>query len=166
VCFCELVDKVKTMVNTSALSRLFVVIIVVHCIIDHVSGGTPVPGKKVTTPYGAKGNWAGGSHTGADYACPIGTKVVATKAGVVKAGNWGAALGTHLIIESKDANGKVVRHLYAHLSKKLVAVGASVKAGQEIAKSGNTGTVTGPHVHYGERVSPYGYNNHRKPQYS
>jgi murein DD-endopeptidase MepM/ murein hydrolase activator NlpD len=154
------------MINTYAVSRLFIVVIFVYCITEQVNSVSPVPGKKVTTGYGVKGSWSGGSHTGADYACPIGTKVVATKAGVVKAGSWGAALGTHIIIESKDANGKVVRHIYAHLSKKSVNVGATVKAGQEIGKSGNTGTVTGPHLHYGERTSPFAYGNHRKPQYS
>ncbi|CAF1105479.1 unnamed protein product [Rotaria sordida] len=127
---------------------------------------SPAPGRAVTTPFGKKGSWSAGYHTGADYACPTGTKVVAAKAGVVKSGNWGAAYGTHIIIESKDAAGKVIRHLYAHLSKKMVSVGAKVKAGQQIAKSGNTGRSTGPHLHYEERVSPFGYSNHRKPQFN
>ncbi|CAF3985478.1 unnamed protein product, partial [Rotaria sp. Silwood1] len=100
------------------------------------------------------------------YACPIGTKVVATRAGIVKAGNWGDAYGTHIIIESKDAAGKVIRHLYAHLSQKMVSVGASVKAEQQIAKSGNTGRSTGPHLHYEERVSPFAYANHRNTQFN
>ena len=127
----------------------------------------PVPGRKVTTAFGVKGSqWSLGYHTGADYACPIGTRVVATKDGVVKDLDWGAGLGTHVIIESKDSNGSPIRHVYAHLSKKLVKAGDKVTAGQEIAKSGNTGQSTGPHVHYAERVSPFAYANHRKPQFS
>ncbi|CAF3232180.1 unnamed protein product [Rotaria sp. Silwood2] len=120
----------------------------------------PIPGKPVTTPFGKPGSWAAGYHTGADYACPIGTSVRATASGTVKNVNLGADYGTHIVIESPDK----VRQLYAHLSQKLVNVGQNVKAGDVIAKSGNTGRSTGPHLHYEERVSPYGYNNHRKPQ--
>lgn len=120
----------------------------------------PVPGKPVTTPFGKPGSWAAGYHTGDDYACPTGTSVRATASGTVKDVNWGGDYGTHVVIESPDK----VRQLYAHLSKKLVKVGQNVKAGEEIAKSGNTGRSTGPHLHYEERVSPYAYRNHRKPQ--
>ncbi|CAF1018295.1 unnamed protein product [Rotaria sp. Silwood1] len=147
--------------------NIFIVVVLIHFIVYQANSVSPVPGRKVTTAYGVKGKlWVLGYHTGADYACPIGTKVVATRDGVVKNINWGAGLGIHIIIESKDANGKSVRHLYAHLSKKLVKAGDKVKAGQEIAKSGNTGQVTGPHLHYAERVSPFAYANHRKPQYN
>ncbi|CAF2059081.1 unnamed protein product [Rotaria magnacalcarata] len=125
-----------------------------------VLGHLPIPGRSVTTPFGKPGSWAAGYHTGADYACPIGTSVHATASGKVITANWGAAYGTHIVIESSDK----VRQLYAHLSQKLVSVGKNVKAGDVIAKSGNTGRSTGPHLHYEERVSPYGYNNHRKPQ--
>jgi murein DD-endopeptidase MepM/ murein hydrolase activator NlpD len=120
----------------------------------------PVPGKPVTTPFGKAGSWAAGYHTGDDYACPTGTSVRATASGVVKDLNWGADYGIHIVIESPDK----VRELYAHLSKKLVKVGQTVKAGEEIAKSGNTGRSTGPHLHYEERVASYKYANHRKPQ--
>ncbi|CAF3759725.1 unnamed protein product [Rotaria sp. Silwood1] len=106
------------------------------------------------------GNWAAGYHTGADYACPIGTSVRATVSDTVKNVNWGADYGIHIVIESSEK----VRQLYAHLSQELVNVGQKVKAGDVIAKSGNTGRSTGPHLHYEERVSPYGYYNHRKPQ--
>ena len=143
-----------------------VVVVVVCCMIDEINGVSPAPGKSVTTPFGKKGSWVAGYHTGADYACAIGSKVVTTRGGVVKSANWGAAYGTHIVVESKDANGKTIQHLYAHLSKKVVSVGASVKGGQEIGKSGNTGRSTGPHLHYEERVSPFGYSNHRKPQFN
>ncbi|CAF1115290.1 unnamed protein product [Rotaria magnacalcarata] len=80
--------------------------------------------------------------------------------------NWDAAYGTHIIIESKDAAEKVVRHLYAHLNQKMVHVGASVLVRQQIAKSGNTGRSTDLHLHYEERVSPFAYDNHRNPQFN
>ncbi len=127
---------------------------------------SPVPGKRITTSFGKKGSWTAGNHTGDDYVSPIGTKVVATKAGVVKSVNCGSNYGTHIIIESKVAKGHAIRHLYAHLSQQSVEVDAYVKAGQQIGRSGNTGRSKGAHLHYEERVSPYGYMNHRKPQFN
>ena len=139
-------------------NTLFVYSLLAFCAV--VFAHLPVPGKPVTTPFGKPGSWSAGYHTGDDYACPTGTSVRATVSGTVKDVNWGADYGTHIVIESPDK----VRQLYAHLSRKLVTVGQNVKAGAEIAKSGNTGRSTGPHLHYEERVAPYNYRNHRKPQ--
>lgn len=44
-------------------------------------------------------------------------------------------------------NGKHVVSEYGHLSSFEVKVGAKIKQGQVIAKSGNTGTSSGPHLH-------------------
>ncbi|CAF0799398.1 unnamed protein product [Adineta ricciae] len=120
----------------------------------------PIPGRSITTPFGKKGSWAAGYHTGDDYACPVGTSVRATVSGTVVNANWGSAYGTHIVIEASNK----VRTLFAHLSSKSVKVGQKVSAGQVIGKSGNTGRTTGPHLHYEERVAPYAYSNHRKPQ--
>ncbi len=128
---------------------------------EGLTAAGPVPGHRITTPFGRAGSWAAGYHTGDDYAAPTGTRVVATRAGrVVHAGTggWGAAYGIHVIVET----GRV-RHLYAHLSRTSVRAGASVGAGQELGRVGSTGRSTGPHLHYEERTSPFGYYDHRRP---
>ena len=56
------------------------------------------------------------------------------------------------------------RYLYAHLSRLDVSTGQSLSAGQRIGLVGTTGNVTGPHLHFEMRVSPYRYGtDSRKP---
>jgi murein DD-endopeptidase MepM/ murein hydrolase activator NlpD len=100
------------------------------------------------------GMWAH-KHSGQDFAVPIGTDVVATHGGtVVKAGGNGAgdgpAYGNAIVI--KHGNGTYSQ--YAHLSKINVKIGQVVKTGQSIAKSGNTGNSSGPHLHFEIRTTP------------
>lgn len=132
---------------------------------QRLSVATPVPGYRITTPFGVRGShWAAGYHTGDDYAAPTGTRVVATRGGrVVFAGygGWGRAYGNHVIVETGG-----IRHMYAHLSSRSVGTGQEVALGQRIGRVGATGNVTGPHLHYEERVSPYGYYNHRRPRFN
>lgn len=120
----------------------------------------PVPGKKVTTPYGKPGRlWKTGYHVGQDYAAPTGTKIVAAKDGkVLEAKNgvsWGAAYGNAVVID----HGTGLRAIYAHMSKISVKAGQEVKEGEEIGLVGSTGNSTGPHLHFEVRVSPWRYNN-------
>ena len=110
--------------------------------------GLPIKNGKITTPYNKKGKmWKSGFHTGVDYAVPEGTEIIAAVDGKVLVNNWGKAYGTQLVVESK-VGGKKVWMIYAHLSKLLVKVGADVVKGQAIAKSGNTGNSSGPHLHF------------------
>ncbi|MDI9831996.1 MULTISPECIES: M23 family metallopeptidase [unclassified Streptomyces] len=94
-------------------------------------------------------------HSGQDFAVPSGTKVMAAHGGtVVKAGGNGAgdgpAYGNAIVI--KHGNGTYSQ--YAHLSRIEVKIGQVVKTGQEIAKSGNTGNSSGPHLHFEIRKTP------------
>lgn len=125
----------------------------------------PVAYVYITAEFGRPGSWAAGYHTGIDYRAAVGTKIFATKTGyVVHAGygGFGAAYGNHIILKSLH-NGRTIYHLYAHLSDSHVVRGQTVKTNQWIGNSGATGNVTGPHLHYEERVSPFGYYNHIRP---
>lgn len=127
----------------------------------------PIPPYRITTPFGKRGGWAAGYHTGDDYSTQgkTGIKVRAAKRGVVvSVGNaWGSSYGKHVVLSNKKTG---VRQGYCHLSGIKVKPGQKVKKGQVIGYSGNTGNSTGPHLHYEERIRPFGYWNHRKPQFN
>jgi murein DD-endopeptidase MepM/ murein hydrolase activator NlpD len=104
---------------------------------------SPIAGKTPSTPYKKLGKWwSKGYHTGVDYAVPVGTDVLAVADGEITNANWGKSYGVQ-IVQKLDGGW----FIYAHLSKALVKPGDKVKAGQVIAKSGNTGNSTGPHLH-------------------
>uniref|UniRef100_A0AAU3GVT3 M23 family metallopeptidase n=1 Tax=Streptomyces sp. NBC_01401 TaxID=2903854 RepID=A0AAU3GVT3_9ACTN len=116
---------------------------------------TPVNHYVLSATYGTGGDRWASKHSGQDFAVPIGTKVEAAHTGrVVKAGpnggGDGPAYGNAIVI--KHANGKFSQ--YAHLSKIEVKVGDRVNTGDEIARSGNTGNSSGPHLHFEIRTSP------------
>ena len=83
-------------------------------------------------------------HTGVDIIAAPGTPVMAAAGGVVSHSGWMAEYGN--VVEVSHDNGLTSR--YAHLSKSLVKVGEVVLKGQPIAKVGNTGRTTGPHLHF------------------
>ncbi len=85
------------------------------------------------------------THEGLDIINDVGTPVYATGDGEVEfAGPSGGSYGIVIIIN----HGFGYQTLYAHLSKVLVRPGTKVKRGTMIAKSGKTGLVSGPHLHY------------------
>ncbi|MEU1279321.1 M23 family metallopeptidase [Streptomyces sp. NPDC005805] len=115
----------------------------------------PVNNYTLTASFAQGGAMWSAKHSGQDFAVPIGTPVKAVNGGtVVKAGanggGDGPAYGNAIVI--KHANGKYSQ--YAHLSKINVSVGSKVKTGQLIAKSGNTGNSSGPHLHFEIRTTP------------
>ena len=99
-------------------------------------------------------------HKGMDFAVPTGTAIRATSGGVVTKAGWGSGYG--YVVYIKHPDGKESR--YGHCSKVLVQAGQSVKQGEKIALSGNTGISTGPHLHFeilvgGSQVNPLKYLN-------
>lgn len=124
---------------------------------------SPVPGRRVTYGYGAKNRrYKAGYHTGDDYAAPKGSNAVAVRDGVVKfSNNAGGSYGRWMGILAD--NGRL--YVYCHLSSRLLASGARVKAGQVIAKVGATGNVTGPHLHLEDHAGRFSYGRGRKPSW-
>jgi murein DD-endopeptidase MepM/ murein hydrolase activator NlpD len=102
----------------------------------------PVRGK-VITGYGAKTN--GKSNDGINVAVPEGTPVKASEDGVVAySGNELKGYGNLILV--RHSNGYVTA--YAHASELLVKRGDTIKRGQIIAKSGQSGEVGSPQLHF------------------
>lgn len=107
---------------------------------------TPITGT-ITSLYGnrkAPTSGASRNHKGVDVGAPIGTPVIAMSDGIIKKAGWGTGYGRVIYISHDD--GYETR--YAHLDKINVKPGQKVKKGEIIAKSGNTGVGTGPHLHF------------------
>jgi murein DD-endopeptidase MepM/ murein hydrolase activator NlpD len=102
----------------------------------------PVRGKVITS-YGAKTN--GKSNDGINLAVPEGTPVKAAEDGVVAySGNELKGYGNLVLV--RHSNGYVTA--YAHARELLVKRGDTIKRGQTIAKSGQSGEVASPQLHF------------------
>jgi murein DD-endopeptidase MepM/ murein hydrolase activator NlpD len=102
----------------------------------------PVRGKVITS-YGAKTN--GKSNDGINLAVPEGTPVKAAEDGVVAySGNELKGYGNLVLV--RHSNGYVTA--YAHASELMVKRGDTIKRGQIIAKSGQSGEVGSPQLHF------------------
>ncbi len=88
-------------------------------------------------------------HYGVDLAADLGTTVKAFADGAVDFVGKSQIYGNYL--QLKHANG--ITTFYAHLSKVCVTDGQKVKAGDKIALSGQSGEVTGPHLHFEVRCN-------------
>ncbi len=121
----------------------------------------PISGGRISSYFGkrkAPTKGASTYHKAVDWAVPKGTSVKASCGGTVAKAGWGSGYGYVVYINHED--GRQTR--YAHLSKVLVKAGQKVKQGDIIAKSGNTGVSSGPHLHFeilinGKQVDPLKY---------
>jgi len=89
------------------------------------------------------------SHKGIDIKVPYGTPVKASNSGRVVLASDLYFAGKTVIID----HGMSVFTLYCHFSKIRVTRGKLVKKGEIIGEIGATGRVTGPHLHWGVKVS-------------
>ncbi len=105
-------------------------------------------------PFSGKKAW----HEGVDFAGKAGADIVAVASGVV---SWsGERYGFGKMVEVAHGDGVITR--YAHNQENLVKVGDMVRRGDVVARMGNSGRSTGPHVHFevhknGRPVDPASY---------
>jgi murein DD-endopeptidase MepM/ murein hydrolase activator NlpD len=97
-------------------------------------------------------------HKGLDIATRSGTPILAPADGLVNFSGRKGGFGNLVLVD----HGYGIMSRYAHLSASEVKIGQKIKRGQVIARVGNTGRSTGPHLHYevmvnGVSVDPMRY---------
>jgi len=106
------------------------------------------------------------THQGMDFKTDVGSQILAPKAATVTRVNWNWANNGNCV-ELRFADGTMAKFL--HLDKVDVQAGQHVKSGQILARSGNTGKSTAPHLHYeldraGKTVDPLDYHDTMRRQ--
>jgi murein DD-endopeptidase MepM/ murein hydrolase activator NlpD len=91
----------------------------------------------------------GEEHPGIDIAVAVGSIVRASGGGVVLQTGEHDQYGRFVLLEHPDG----YQTMYGHLSRIIAVQGASVKAGEVIARSGNTGRSSAPHLHFEIRLN-------------
>ncbi|MFL6096243.1 MAG: M23 family metallopeptidase [Blastococcus sp.] len=86
----------------------------------------------------------GQMHWGIDLAAPLGTPIYAATDGVVLRAGPATGFGNAVYIQDADGNVEI----YGHMKYYNVHAGDAVQAGDQIAKVGNQGQSTGPHLHF------------------
>ncbi len=102
----------------------------------------------ITSPYGSARIFNGkvnSYHGGTDLRAAIGTPILATNDGRVALVQDRYLSGKSIYVD----HGSGVYSVYFHLDEFLVKEGDMIKQGQVIAKSGDTGRVSGAHLHFG-----------------
>ena len=107
-------------------------------------GSMPVKSNyRIGAGFGATGSWSR-YHTGQDFPAPVGTPIYAAAAGVVLSPTAGGWAGINVVIQHSNGGST----LYAHMSRKVVSTGQTVRPGQLIGYVGTTGRSFGAHLHF------------------
>lgn len=124
---------------------------------------------RITSNFGYRGDigveGASKNHKGIDIGVPVGSEIIASADGTVEVAGYNPSSGNWIRIS--HSNG--IKTVYMHNSTLLVTVGQTVKQGDVIALSGNTGVSSGPHLHFGvqlngEYVNPLDYVSTENPR--
>ena len=116
-------------------------------LIDSLPLGPPLDTLILSSKYGWRKRPLGGGwqmHSGVDYMAAWYDTVYCVGNGIVLNSGWNLGYGRR--IKVKHILG--YESTYSHLYKLFVKNGDSVKIGQPIGRAGNSGLVTGPHLHY------------------
>jgi murein DD-endopeptidase MepM/ murein hydrolase activator NlpD len=125
---------------------------------ERTPAGWPVSSGWISSGFGERNDPFTGKrarHNGLDFAGVKGSEVLGVASGVVI---WsGPRQGYGKLLEVDHGNGYITR--YAHNDELLVKSGDGITAGQKIAKMGETGRASSPHVHFevlhnGQAVNP------------
>jgi len=145
------------LIPLSVLAKPFVSIELVS--VDDEEWQVPVTNARLSSDFGHINTFRSKHpHKGMDFAAPIGTLIRASAGGkVIIADNSSLHRNYGKVILIEHSNG--LQSLYAHMDSYEVSVGDYVSGGQAIGKVGETGRVTGPHLHFevirqGERIDP------------
>jgi murein DD-endopeptidase MepM/ murein hydrolase activator NlpD len=112
----------------------------------------PAPARQVTSPFGSRVDPIDGArkfHPGIDLRAAAGEPIRVAGEGVVRRAGPRGGYGNAVEID----HGGGLTTLYAHASEVSVNPGERVVAGQEIARVGQTGRATGPHLHFEVRLN-------------
>jgi murein DD-endopeptidase MepM/ murein hydrolase activator NlpD len=109
--------------------------------------GSPLDTLILSDDYGPRKNpltrkWQ--FHKGCDYLAAWHDTVYAAGNGIVSKAKWYYGYGRCITINHVDG----YQSWYAHLHRMFVSPGDTVIKGQPIGRAGNSGAVTGPHLHY------------------
>lgn len=107
---------------------------------------------KITSDFGTKRVYNGqlkSYHSGTDFRAKIGTSIIASNDGIIRIAQNRFYSGNSIVID----HGRGIYSCYFHLSKMNYKVGDKIKRGDILGLSGDTGRITGPHLHYSFRIN-------------
>jgi murein DD-endopeptidase MepM/ murein hydrolase activator NlpD len=111
----------------------------------------PLPGKEITTTFGVRriiNRIPKSSHSGIDLAADVGEPVRAPNDGVAVLAEDQFFSGNSVVLD----HGQGIYTMFFHLSEVTVRPGQAVMKGDVIGRTGATGRVTGPCLHWGVRM--------------
>lgn len=121
---------------------------------------TPIKVAKISSHFGFRKKHPvlgyGAMHKGVDFAAPIGTPIYAAGNGVIEFAGWKSGYGRFIQVKHNGTTSTA----YAHASKfaKNLKKGTRVNQGEIIAYVGDSGRVTGPHLHYEVKINGHHVN--------